>query len=98
VLVTFGGLLSPFAFLMSLLTIGDLDSPPMMDVEIKPGLSCRVMGWGSIPTDGYTVELFRYWTWFPMVQHKVASAAGDGPSIDPKGPTCESVAAANFGS
>ncbi|HTJ25473.1 MAG TPA: hypothetical protein VMA36_04830, partial [Candidatus Limnocylindria bacterium] len=34
VLVTFGGLLSPFAFLMSLLTIGDLDSPPMMDVEI----------------------------------------------------------------
>lgn len=74
---------------------GDFLSPPTHVEIVRPGLSCRIMGWGAAFSDeGYDVHLYSYLPWFPLFRLQVAKVTVDetNPGSGPKQATCLSAA------
>lgn len=76
--------------------LGDYLSPPIHVELTRPGLFCRITGWGAAFSDeGYDVHIYRYPPWFPVVRREIAKVRVDetDPGDGPSSATCAGVAA-----
>ena len=54
--------------------VGDYTQPPRHLEQMRADLTCRVFLWGYAFSDtGYTVRLYKSWTWLPLVERSVVT-------------------------